>query len=196
MWVWLGAWHTPEVPACAGTTERRRAYPWRSVGSFATGAFRRPVRRRWGLAGCCLTLSGERIAMPSAHPGPRHRQFVEPQREACGRDGLILRRLPCSVTWDRHPHRSFSRGFHPTSRLRPPPRPDVRNGASCTTFVPVCQAQTSTAWITTPTSPPTKVPLTRIYWRSRPTAFSSRPVTVSASQLRIVSETKVTMPSP
>lgn len=54
----------------------------------------------------------------------------------------------------------------------------------------------STAWIAIPTIPPTNVPLMRIYWRSRPTALSSRSVTVSASQLRTVSLISRTAASP
>src|SRR6476620_6032821 len=51
----------------------------------------------------------------------------------------------------------------------------------------------STWWSTSPTMPPTRVPLMRMYWRSRPTAASSRAVTVRASQLRMVSETSRTI---
>ena len=54
----------------------------------------------------------------------------------------------------------------------------------------------STTWRTRPTRPPTSVPLMRIYWRSRPTAASSRSVTVRASQPRIVSETSLTIEPP
>ena len=54
----------------------------------------------------------------------------------------------------------------------------------------------STTCSTRPTSPPTIVPLIRIYWRSRPTAASSRLVTVCASQPRTVSDTSFTMEPP
>ena len=54
----------------------------------------------------------------------------------------------------------------------------------------------SRMWIRTPTRPPTKVPLMRMYWRSRPTAASRRAVTVRASQVRTVSETSLTIELP
>ncbi len=58
------------------------------------------------------------------------------------------------------------------------------------------KSATSTTWMSRPTRPPTSVPLIRIYCRSRPTAPSRRSVTVRASQPRMVSETRVTMPLP
>ena len=54
----------------------------------------------------------------------------------------------------------------------------------------------SRTWMITPTRPPTKVPLMRMYWRSRPTAASRRAVTVRASQVRTVSETRRTIELP
>ena len=54
----------------------------------------------------------------------------------------------------------------------------------------------SSAWIATPTRPPTSVPLIRMNWRSRPTAPSIRSVTVRASQRRTVSETRRTISPP
>jgi hypothetical protein len=54
----------------------------------------------------------------------------------------------------------------------------------------------SSACRLSPTSPPTSVPLIRIYWRSRPTAASSRLVIVCASQRRTVSLTSLTIEEP
>ena len=54
----------------------------------------------------------------------------------------------------------------------------------------------SSAWRMRPTRPPTRVPLIRIYCRSRPTAASSRSVTVRASQPRTVSDTSLTIEPP
>ena len=61
---------------------------------------------------------------------------------------------------------------------------------------PLVAHSPSTRWSTSPTMPPTSVPLMRIYWRSRPTAASSRAVTVRASQPRIVSDTSLTIELP
>ena len=54
----------------------------------------------------------------------------------------------------------------------------------------------STAWIATPTSPPTTVPLIRMNCRSRPTAPSIRSETVLASHRFTVSETSRTISEP
>ncbi len=54
----------------------------------------------------------------------------------------------------------------------------------------------SSAWSARPTRPPTKVPLMRMYWRSRPTALSRRSVIVRASHPRIVSLTNLTIEPP
>src|SRR3954451_12033281 len=55
---------------------------------------------------------------------------------------------------------------HPAAPCRTPPHPAAprRNGAG--------QRRTLTVWITTPTSPPTIVPLIRMNCRSRPTCSS------------------------
>ena len=109
------------------------------------------------------------------------------RRDRCGWSGSTPRPSSCGIVW---PSRADPRDRHALPGGAPPVVPHLRVDAAAPTDDQLEDGAqpsvTLTAWITTPTRPPTTVPLIRMNCRSRPTCSSIRRAASRPSQRSMV----------